>query len=139
MLLTKKKSFAIVATSVAAVALLAGCSTDAQTVSHNISNEAGQFGVQRQVVVKDDITNTYIEQITGDCDVEPSGATLDIICQIKPGKSTDDYVKDIVRVGQNDSWVVHQLVGTHVSKYHYEILFKPTAIPNIDTETGGGK
>ncbi len=131
------KLTAVTALALAATAALAGCSTDAQTVSQNISNQAGQFNVQRSVVVKDDITNTYIEQITGRCDVEPSGSMLDIICQIKPGSATSDYVKDIVKLGANDSYVAHQLVGIHVSKYHYEILFKPTAIPNVDVETGG--
>lgn len=113
---------------------LTGCTSDAQTVSDNLSTKADQFGVERQIVVQSTITNQYILEVTGRCSVLPTGKQLPIICEIGKGK----YIKDIVGVSDNTTWSVQQITAQGVSKYHYEYIFKPTSIlPTIDVETQG--
>ena len=49
---------------------LVGCSTDAEIASYNISQEAGQFKINRRIVFYNGITDTYILVIEGLCQVE---------------------------------------------------------------------
>lgn len=136
MRISRRKKALLIAGSVAlaATTLLAGCTSDANRVSQNLSTSADQFKVYRQVVVQNDITDKYIIEVTGLCSVSPSSKQLAIICQTGP----DSYKKDIAGLANNVSWSVVQLQGQSVSKYHYEIVFKPeNVVPGFDLETGG--
>ncbi|HHL0974814.1 TPA: hypothetical protein ACQUHP_006642, partial [Bacillus cereus] len=53
--------------SIMAITGLAGCSTEADTVSQNLSKSADSFEVQRRVVFFNGITDKYLLSIEGLC------------------------------------------------------------------------
>lgn len=128
---TNRATMTIATIAVAAVALLTGCTSDADQVSQNLSTEAEQFKVQRRIVFYNGITDSYIFQIEGRCSVEP-GSYLEVICKQGP----DDYRKHFLGKSDNVTWFAEQLEAVDVSEYHTEIIWKPESIlPTIDVET----
>lgn len=126
------KKSAIALTLVAA-ALLAGCGTDADKVSENLSTEADRFEVQRRIVGINGITDEVLFEVEGRCSLERDG---DLVITCKHGD--DDYRKHYVGLSDNVTWVSTQLEGIDVSEYHTTIVLKPENIlPNFDLETSG--
>jgi protein involved in sex pheromone biosynthesis len=123
----------IVASS-AAVLALAGCSSQADTVSQNLSQQADSFQVSRDVVFHDDITDTYIAEVEGRCSLgnSDSGGTTSVTCKIGPNK----YVKEIFRMGKNTSISSVQTKALPSDPYHYRVTFRPqSVVPNVVTQT----
>ena len=123
-------------TGVLAVGLIgllsvAGCSTDAQVVSRNLSQEAGMFNLNRRVVFYNGITSEYILTIEGRCQVE-HGAKLAVTCKTGP----ESYKKHYLGLSDNVTYFSEQLEGAGVDKYRYKVIFKPeTILPDIDLHT----
>ena len=129
---------AAAATLVVAGALLTGCQSDSQTVSQNISTEAEQFRISRDIVFYNGITDKYIAEVKGRCSVDDAGdglpsRTLAVTCKIGPNK----YIKDNLGLSDNVTWFNLQESPVDASVYHYEIILKPEAvIPDLHVETG---
>lgn len=124
-----------IAASVAVVAAVglgaAGCSSDAEVASENVSEAADNFEVNRRIVVFNGITDKYLMEIEGACSIEVDGedAQLELIC--KTGK--DEYIKDFVGLSDNVSYFVEQGEPVKASAYHYRKTFKPQSIlPDLD-------
>lgn len=114
-------------------ALLAGCSTDAQVASENLSLAADQFEIDRRVVFFNGITDTYLLSIEGRCSIEDEGYQLEVTCKIGP----DAFKKHFLGLSDNVSYFVEQLETADVSEYHYRVIFKPSVIvPDVDAEIG---
>ena len=112
-----------------ALFLLAGCVDDAQVASRNISKAADNFEVVRRIVFINGITNTYLFEIIGPCNIEVQTRKLAVTC--KAGKNL--YKKHFLGLSDNISYMVEQLDGLKVSVNHYRVTFKPSAIiPEID-------
>lgn len=128
-----RKTSAVVATALAAVALLSGCGSDAKTASENLSKAADQFEISRRIVFFNGITDKYLLTIEGRCSIQPDGGKLDVTCRIGP----DQYKKHFLGLSDNVSYFVEQLEPADVSVYHYRVIFKPEAIvPDINIQTG---
>jgi len=78
-----KKFFKAVVVGLALVSVmpLTACSSEADTVSNNLSVQAEKFEINRRVVFINGITDTYLLTIEGLCSVESSGA------RVAPGPS----------------------------------------------------
>ena len=100
-----------------------GCSTDAQVVSQNLSQEAGMFKINRRIVFYNGITDTYILTIEGRCQVE-HGEKLAVTC--KTGDNS--YKKHYLGLSDNVTYFAEQLDGADVSQYRYKVIFKPQTI-----------
>jgi len=108
---------------------LAGCS-DADVASHNMSKEADNFGVYRQIVVYNGITDKYILEVRGFCSIGNDDKAGEVTYTCKTGE--DQYVKDIIKKSDNVLVFAHQLKSKGVSSGRYEVNFKPSAIaPDI--------
>jgi hypothetical protein len=108
--------------------ILAGCSTDAQVVSRNLSQDAGMFKINRRVVFYNGITDAYILTIEGRCQVE-HGSKLAVTCKV----GEDSYKKHYLGLSDNVTYFAEQLDGANVSEYRYKVIFKPTTIiPDVD-------
>lgn len=111
---------------------LAGCSTDADVVSENLSKEADSFNIMRRVVFYNGITDKYIAEVKGRCSTDtqtgvPSG-TLAVTCETSPGQ----YIKDYLGKSDNVTWFMLQIDANAVSPYHYEFVLKPeNVIPSF--------
>lgn len=125
----------IVAAALAALALAAaGCSSDADIASDNLSKAADNFEVQRRIIFVNGITDKYLLVIEGRCSLGNFDAEreLSVTCKLGP----DEFVKHFLGLSDNVTYVVEQTEAAKVSEYHYRIVFKPEAIiPDIDLRT----
>lgn len=127
-----------VALAIAVPALIvAGCSSDADKVSDNLSKEAEQFNVVRRIVGINGITDKVEFEVTGRCSLEYGDSmaeTLDVICKDAP----NSYKKHYIRMSDNMFYISTQLEGVNVSQYRTKIILKPENIlPDFDLVTGG--
>ena len=137
----KKKAIALALAGVAVLGL-AGCASDADTVSYNLSQDAEQFKVERRVVFFNGITDQYLLTIEGRCSIETANSaaagSLEVTCKLGP----DEYKKHFLGLSDNVSYFVEQLEAIDSDEYHYKVIFKPESIipqPDINfgvTDTG---
>lgn len=122
-----KKLLAAIAVTLGLL-LSAGCATDAQVASQNVSLEADQFRVERRIVGINLITGDYLFMVTGKCSITADIADqqLEIICKV----GEEAYQKHFIGIpaGANVTYTVEQVDSSHVSPYHYEFVFKPSVI-----------
>lgn len=101
-----------------------GC-RQASMVNHNVKREADYFNVARRIVVINARTDKPMFELTGYFSLSNSNTNeLEITCEIGKGKYQVHYV-------YLNSWtlyVVEDLSGANVSKYHYEIWYLPETI-----------
>lgn len=113
--------------------ILAGCGSNADTVSKNISKEAEKFKVQRTIIGINGITDKVIFEVDGKCSIETPGNELDVICKHGP----KDYRKHKIGLSDNVTFVNVQTEGIDVDEYRTKIIIRPTSIiPDLDLVTG---
>lgn len=109
---------------VACLFILTGC-TEVYRVSDNIRKEADNFNVSRRIVVINARTDKPIFEMIGNFSIQNNSANeLEIICEIEDGK----YQKHFVYLNEWTMYVVEDLEGSNVSKYHYEVNYLPEMI-----------
>jgi len=111
--------------------IVAGCKTDADVVSENLSKSADQFEVLRRIVFYNGITGDYMLTIEGYCSLGNFDAEreLTVTCAVGDGQ----YKKNFLGLSDNVTYFVEQLQAKGVSKEHYRVVFKPSIIiPDID-------
>ena len=116
---------------------LSGCVSDAETVSSNISKEAEQFRVKRQIAYINLFDSSVLFTMTGNCSIEKdvTDQQLEVTCKIADDKYQKHYLD--VHEGANVIYQVIQLEYSDVSPYDFEFVFKPDSIIpiTITTET----
>jgi hypothetical protein len=110
---------------------LAGCSSDADVASENLSQAAEDFKINRRVVFYNGITDSYILTIEGFCSVETEeNNKLTVTCKVG-----NDYKKHYLGRSDNVTWFAEQLSAANVSTDHYKVFFKPsTIVPDVDVK-----
>ena len=116
-----------------------GCETifgnSADTVKQNISKDADEFKVKRRITFVNLRDGQYLFQMTGNCSVKggasSSNGELEVICRI----GDDKYQKHMLYIADETTYVVEQLEYSDVSRYDYEIVFRPEAIAPITIKT----
>lgn len=117
----KKKVMALLAAFVLLCAFLTGC-TEVDQVSNNISKEADNFNVTRKLTVLNARTDTILLELTGTFSLQNNSENeLEVIIETAEGK----YQKDLVYLNDYTMYVVEDISGADVDKYHYEINFLP--------------
>lgn len=117
----KKRIAAIIAAVLLIGMVLTGCS-EASQVSMNISKEADNFNVTRRLTVMNARTDTVMLEITGTFALKNNSSNeLEVIIETAEGK----YRKDYVYLNDYTMYVVEDISGSDVDKYHYEINFLP--------------
>lgn len=131
----KKKVVVVLAIVMVAVAFTA-C-TEAERVSYNLSQEADNFNVVRQLTVINCITGDTLFQMTGKMSITPDVEEnqLEIIAE----NDDNSYEKHFVGLSDNVTYVVEDLnLGANeVEKYKYTLNFNPKMwipanVKNID-------
>lgn len=126
-----KKILMILMAVIMAISLTA-C-TEAERVSHNLSKQADNFNIVRQLTVINCIEGDVLFQMTGRLSITADTADnqLEIIVE-----DNGTYVKHFIGLSDNVTYVVEDLnLGDNeVSKYQYTLNFNPNMwIPiNID-------
>jgi len=105
-------------------AALAGCSTDADVVNKNISQDADNFKVPRRVTFINGITDKYLLTVEGYCSVDSGNpAQLTVTCAKDGG-----YIRNYLGRSDNVTWTVEQLNPAKVSPNFYRVTFKPESL-----------
>lgn len=116
---------------VVAILTLAGCTSDADVASHNLSKAADQFEVTRRIVFYNGITGEYMLVITGLCSLGNSDGAGKVSVTCKTGPAA--YKKHFLGLSDNVTFFVEQVDASPASPYQYRVVFKPLAIvPDID-------
>lgn len=127
-----KRILKVLAVTVITVCLLAGC-TEAERVSHNLSKQADNFNIVRQLTVIDCINGDVLFQMTGRLSItaDTQDNQLEIIAE-----DNGTYVKHFVGLSDNVTYVVEDLnLGANaVSKYKYTLNFNPKMWIPVDVE-----
>lgn len=120
--------------SLMALTGLVGCTTEADTVSENLSKSADSFQVQRRVVFVNGITDQYLLTIEGLCSLDASSAKkISVTCKVGDGR----YKKHYLGLSDNVTYFIEQTDAKYESAYHYKVLFRPQEIiPHIELQTG---
>ena len=107
----------------------------ADTVKENISKEADEFKVKRRITFINLRSGEYLFQLTGNCSIKGGSSNsdneLEVICRI----GEDKYQKHMLYIANETTYVVEQLEYSYVSRYDYEIVFRPEAIIPISIKT----
>jgi hypothetical protein len=117
--------------ALAVAATLAGCQSDADVASRNVSKAADNFEVARRVIFYNGITNDYMLSIEGYCSLgnNDKAGFLSVTCKTGPGV----YKKHFLGLSDNVTFFVEQLEAKNVSTSFYRVVFKPsTIIPDIE-------
>ena len=119
--------------TIAAIAILAGCSSDADLASKNMSKAADQFEVNRRIVFYNGITGDYILTLEGLCSLGnyDKHRELSVVC--KTGAAS--YKKHFLGLSDNVTYFAEQLEPQAVSVYRYRVVFKPVSIiPDVEVK-----
>ena len=102
---------------------LVACSweDEADVASYNISKEADNFNVYRKIKVFNSQTDNTVLEFEGWCSIVKDNTDNQLEITYRVGKDT--YYKDFVGLNDRTTYIVTQLNGKNVDKYHYEWLY----------------
>ncbi len=120
------KKFLITTIGLVTLLIITGCETDAEIASYNVSKEADMFRVKRRITFINLRSDEYLFSLIGNCSIETdtNDNQLEVTCKV----GDDKYQKHFLRLSEETTYVVEQLDYSEVSKYDYEIVFKPKSI-----------
>lgn len=126
------KTIGIIVLIIVMVFAMCGCRMrEAERVSYNMSKEADQFNVTRRVTVYNTRTDKLLLEIIGNLSVQRSSGDIDIVVEVGPGQ----YKKHFINLNGWTTYVVEDVSGAFVDKYHYEVNFMPEMIVPITFTT----
>lgn len=113
---------------------LVGCETEANRVNYNLTQQAENFNIVRQLTVINCIEGDVLFQMTGKMSITADTADnqLEIIVE-----DNGTYVKHFVGLSDNVTYVIEDLnLGDNaVSKYKYTLNFNPKMWIPVEIET----
>lgn len=118
-----KKKIALAIATIGLMGTLVGCDTQANTVNYNLSQEADNFNVVRQLTVVNCIQGDVIFQMTGKMSI--SADTADNQLEVIVENSDGSYQKHFVGLSDNVTYTLEQLNYKNVDKYQYTLNFNP--------------
>lgn len=130
-----KKSVAtlIAVGAIATTALLTGCAGESVTVSENLSTDADNFKIERNIIFYNGITNEVMAEMTGFCSITDEGNQLEVTCK----EGDNRYTKDFLGLSDNVTYMALQTDAKDVSVYHRKFVIKPEALlPEFEFSAG---
>lgn len=137
--LRKSRKIAAMLMCVLTVSTLSGCSLfdEVDLVSPNISKEADNFNIYRQIKVINCQSDEVLLEFEGWCSIYQDNEDNQLEITYRAGD--DEYYKDFVGLNDRVTYLVTQVDGANVDKYHYEWTYHskgdliPVEIKDIDT------
>lgn len=127
----KKKIRKIISLTIISVMILitfCGCTTprQAERVSYNLSQEADNFNITRRLAVINARTDKPVFELIGNFSIETDSVDkqLEITVEVSQG----NYKKHFVNLNEWTIYVVEDVSGAYVDKYHYQVNFLPQMI-----------
>lgn len=122
-----KKTIAIILSLLCLVGCLASC-TAAESVNHNLSQAADNFGVVRKITVYNARTDLIVMEMEGLMSLS-NNSTSELVVTCKTG--ANEYRKNYIYLNEYVIYVVEDITGTVTDPYHYKVHFY-TALPDVD-------
>jgi hypothetical protein len=100
-----------------------GCESEADRVSYNLSQQADNFNVVRQITVINCLEGDVLFQMSGKMSITADMADnqLEIIVEDEYGT----YKKHFIGLSDNVTYVVEDMDINNVSKYKYTLNYNP--------------
>jgi len=113
--------------------LLAGCDSEADRVNYNLTKQADNFNVVRQLTVINCIEGDVLFQMTGKMSITADVDDNQLEILVEDGGT---YVKHFVGLSDNVTYIVEDLnLGANaVSKYRYTLNFNPNMWLPVNVE-----
>lgn len=129
-----KKIIMVILAVTIIMGLLVGCATrEADIVNQNLSLEADNFNVVRQLTVINCIQGDVLFQMTGKISIvaDTSDNQLEVIVEDENGK----YQKHFIGLSDNVTYVVEDIRATDVDQYNYTLNYNPKMWLPVKVET----
>jgi|TARA_B110000008_G_scaffold258816_1_gene278087 hypothetical protein len=113
---------------------VAGCTSQADVVSRNLSTAAEEFEISRRIVMFNGITDNYLLSIEGRCSIEVDALDnqLEVTCKVGPKA----FEKHFLGLSDNVSYLVEQLQPVDANEFRTRVVFRPqTILPDVDLKT----
>ena len=131
----KKRIACVLAMAALAVGMLAGCETEVSRVEYNLTQEADNFNIVRQLTVINCLQGDVLFQMTGKMSItaDVDDNQLEIIVENEDG----NYTKHFVGLSDNVTYTIEDLnLGKNdVEKYKYTLNFNPNMWLPYEVET----
>lgn len=109
---------------ISTVLTLTGC-TQADTVRHNLTENADSFSITRRITVFNTRTDKVLMQMTGVMSIKTDSDTKELNVLVKDGET---YYKHIIYLNDDTTYVMEDVGGADVSRSAYEIHFLPEVL-----------
>ena len=128
------KKLMIMVCAMGMLSTFTGCS-EADRVSHNLSQEADNFNVVRQLTVVNCIQGDTLFQMTGKMAIKADLADNQL--EVTVENSDGSYQKHFIGLSDNVTYVLEQKDYKNVDKYQYTLNYNPkmwipVELENID-------
>ena len=113
--------------------LVSGCESEAEKVSYNLSQQADNFNVIRQLTVINCIEGDVLFLMTGKMSITADTADnqLEVIVEDEDGS----YKKHYIGLSDNVTYVLEDLGENNVSKYKYTLNYNPKMWIPVEVQT----
>lgn len=101
-----------------------GC-TQADTVRHNLTENADSFSITRRITVFNTRTDKVLMQMTGVMSIKTDSDTKELNVLVKDGET---YYKHLIYLNDDTTYVMEDVGGADVSRSAYEIHFLPEVL-----------
>ena len=101
-----------------------GC-TQADTVRHNLTEDADSFNITRRITVFNTRTDKVLMQMTGVMSIKTDSNTKELNVLVKDGET---YYKHLIYLNDDTTYVMEDIGGADVSRSAYEIHFLPEVL-----------
>lgn len=127
------KKFLTVMLMVCMLGCLSGCSTEADRVSYNISQQADNFNTVRQITVINCLQGDVVFQMTGKMSIKADIADNQL--EVTVEDENGNYKKHFIGLSDNVTYVVEDITDGDVDKYKYTLNFNPKMWIPFNVET----
>lgn len=116
---------------------LSACGSSANRVSENLSKQAEEFKILRDIRVINGITDSLVFQGVGYCSIETSGGTTAGMMEVTCKVGENAFTKDFFYLSDNIVVSVVQLEGYDVPQYHKQFVWSAQSLIPILEHEGG--
>jgi len=127
-----KKKLIMTMVTILTLITLAGCGSEADRVSQNLSQEADNFNVIRQLTVMNCIQGDVLFQMTGKMSIKADSSDNQL--EVTVENSDGSYQKHFIGLSDNVTYVVEQKNFKNVDKYQYTLNYNPKMWIPVDFE-----
>ncbi|MBO7695814.1 MAG: hypothetical protein J6T10_24550 [Methanobrevibacter sp.] len=120
----KTRIICLIILAILSILLFTGC-TEVHQVSYNIGQEADNFNVTRRIVVYNARTDKLVFELIGNFSIlNNTNNELEVVCEVE----NNIFKKHFVYLNEYTMYVVEDVSGAYVDKYHYEVNYIPEQI-----------